>query len=131
MPIMKKFTIILFLYFSVVSVQAQTKAEVGMHRHIMNGPEKRVYTEARSNKNEVQMLFSGLFLAYKTFISSQDMASCTFTPSCSEFGIQAVKKYGPIKGIIATFDRLSRCNGLSPNKYEVDINTGLFIDAVE
>jgi hypothetical protein len=87
---------------------------------IADGQKKRVYKEAQDNKTEIQMAFSGLFLIYKTFFSSQDMASCTFTPSCSEFGIISVKKYGPIKGGIMTMDRLSRCNGLSPHKYELD-----------
>ena len=83
---------------------------------------------AKDNTNEVQMLFSGLFLLYKFCFSSQDGASCGFTPSCSEYGILAVKKQGLILGVTSTFDRLSRCNGLSPEKYGFYPNTHLLHD---
>lgn len=35
---------------------------------------------------------------------------CRFTPTCSEYAIQAINKYGPIKGLIKTIWRLLRCN---------------------
>ncbi len=91
-------------------------------------PAKRIYKEAKNNQNEVQYLFSGLFLFYKTFFSSQDLTVCTFTPSCSEFGILAVKKSGIVMGGIRTMDRLTRCNGLSPEKYKIDTKAQLLID---
>lgn len=92
------------------------------------GKTDRVYWEASDNKNEVQAVFSGLFLFYKSFISSQDLTVCTFTPSCSEYGILAVKEHGVLKGGFLTVDRLTRCNGLSPEKYEVDKGQMLLID---
>jgi putative membrane protein insertion efficiency factor len=95
---------------------------------MINQPAKRVYKEAKDNKNEVQYLFSGLFLFYKTFFSSQDLNVCTFTPSCSEYGILAIKKNGIIMGGIKTMDRLTRCNGLSPEKYEIDEKAKLLKD---
>lgn len=95
---------------------------------IEDGQNKRVYTEAQNNKSEVEAAFSGLFLFYKTFVSSQDQAVCTFTPSCSEYGILSVKKHGVIKGGVMTMDRLTRCNGLSPTNYEYDVKTKLLKD---
>jgi uncharacterized protein len=35
---------------------------------------------------------------------------CRFTPTCSQYGIEAVKKYGAIKGGIKTAWRILRCN---------------------
>ncbi len=35
---------------------------------------------------------------------------CRFYPSCSSYAIKAFNKYGFIKGLIKTIDRLSRCN---------------------
>ena len=107
---------------------AQSKAEINLHRNVVQQPLKKVYKEAKGNKNEVQYLFSGLFLFYKTFFSSQDLTVCTFTPSCSEYGILAVKQYGVVMGGIRTMDRLTRCNGLSPKKYEIDLKAKLLID---
>ena len=35
---------------------------------------------------------------------------CKFYPSCSEYGYQAIKKYGVIKGGVKTLYRIVRCN---------------------
>ncbi|WP_081457036.1 membrane protein insertion efficiency factor YidD [Marivirga tractuosa] len=86
------------------------------------------YEHVHVNTNEIQFVFSGLFLFYKSFISSQDAQSCSFTPSCSVYALEAVKKQGVLKGMMNGFDRLSRCNSLSPEKYEVDPETKLLID---
>lgn len=90
--------------------------------------EKVKYSIAAKNTNEIQYLFSGLFLFYKFAISSQDNNRCTFHPSCSEYGILAVKKRGAFLGMLATLDRLQRCNGLSPENYEIDIENQVLID---
>ncbi len=91
-------------------------------------PEKAKYSIAGNNTNEIQYLFSGLFLFYKLAISSQDNNHCTFYPSCSEYGILVVKKKGAIFGMLATLDRLQRCNGLSPENYEINVEKKVLID---
>lgn len=109
--------------------EAQTTFDTKRHRNVISeGYKKKVFKEAQNNKNEVEYLFSGLFLLYKNFFSSQDQAVCTFTPSCSEFGIISVKHFGLVKGGIMTMDRLTRCNGLSPANYEIDKRTQLLKD---
>jgi len=35
---------------------------------------------------------------------------CRFNPTCSEYGLEAIKKYGIIKGGIKTIWRILRCN---------------------
>lgn len=35
---------------------------------------------------------------------------CRFTPTCSEYGYEAVKKYGILKGGVLTIWRVLRCN---------------------
>lgn len=129
------FTIILFqssIFLLTQSVYGQTSNEVNLMRKVINiDDHKAIYNYTKKNRNEVQQLFSGLFLFYKKFFSSQDGNSCTFTPSCSEYGIQAIKKQGLFIGIPNTIDRLTRCNGLAPEKYGRDPETGLFIDEVE
>jgi uncharacterized protein len=88
------------------------------------------YAESRQNPNELQAVLSGLFLLYKNYVSSQDQNQCAFAPSCSEYGLQAVKRYGVIRGGISTMDRLTRCNGLSARKYTVDPATRRLADPV-
>jgi putative membrane protein insertion efficiency factor len=95
--------------------------KTGLYQNILeDGNIKKEYWQAQNNENEIQKAFSGLFLFYKTFISSQDLTACTFTPSCSEYGILAIKGHGILKGGLMTIDRLTRCNGLSPLNYEFD-----------
>lgn len=120
-----KYTVTVFLWLSLFASKAQKLREF---QAILETPPKRVYTEAKNNTNEVQFAFSTLFLFYKTFVSSQDLSVCTFTPSCSEYGILAVKRFGPIQGGVMTMDRLTRCNGLSPTAYELDKKTQLLFD---
>ncbi|MCH1439519.1 MAG: membrane protein insertion efficiency factor YidD [Rubripirellula sp.] len=35
---------------------------------------------------------------------------CRFTPTCSQYGIEAIRKYGPIWGVLRTGWRILRCN---------------------
>lgn len=123
-----KYIVISFLLLSLSGVK-NSFAQTDIYRNVVpDGNIKLVHNEAKNNKNEIEGVFSGLFLFYKTFFSSQDLTVCTFTPSCSEFGILAVKKFGLIKGGVMTMDRLTRCNGLSPSNYEVDKKTMLLKD---
>lgn len=92
--------------------------------------EKWVFAK-KNNTNEIQFIASLLFLGYKELISSQDSHSCSFTPSCSEYAIKSIKKHGLLKGGVDAFDRLTRCNGLSPELYTVDLKTKLLYDPVD
>ncbi len=88
------------------------------------------YDSLRSYSSEYDLVFTNLFLFYKKFVSSQDASSCSFSPSCSEYAILAIKKQGFLIGFINFWDRFSRCNGMSPEDYEVDNDVGLLIDPV-
>lgn len=51
-----------------------------------------------------------LIIFYKREISPLLPGSCRYVPTCSEYAIQAYKKYGAVKGTLLTAWRLSRCN---------------------
>lgn len=124
-----KYIVIKFLLLSLLLSKNEAHAQVSLYRNVLpDGNIKKEYVEVKNNTSEVQVVFSGLFLFYKTFFSSQDLTVCTFTPSCSEYGILAVKKFGMVKGGMMTMDRLTRCNGLSPQNYEFDKTTLLLKD---
>jgi putative membrane protein insertion efficiency factor len=55
---------------------------------------------------------------YQRFISPSLPPSCRFTPSCSQYGYEAISKYGFFKGGWLTFKRLLRCNPLFPGGYD-------------
>ena len=47
---------------------------------------------------------------YQLIISPWLGPQCRFTPTCSQYGIEALKKYGPVKGLWLTIKRIARCN---------------------
>ena len=47
---------------------------------------------------------------YQTCITPFTPPSCRFTPTCSEYAKQALKKHGPIKGLYLAIWRILRCN---------------------
>lgn len=82
--------------------------------------------------NEFQIVISSAFLFYKSFVSSQDKPSCIFSPSCSEYAVEAFQKKGIFPGWLNTFDRLSRCNTFANHThYHYDTKKKLFYDPVQ
>ncbi|MBO8138522.1 MAG: membrane protein insertion efficiency factor YidD [Desulfotomaculum sp.] len=57
-------------------------------------------------------------IIYQKVISPLKPRSCRFYPTCSEYSIQAVKKYGVIKGLWLTIKRLSKCHPFHPGGYD-------------
>jgi len=42
------------------------------------------------------------------------LGDCRFSPTCSEYMIQSIEKYGIAKGIVTGSRRISRCHPFSP-----------------
>ena len=55
---------------------------------------------------------------YKYLISPLFPASCRFVPTCSEYAVEALKKHGPIKGLVLTVKRIARCNPWGGSGYD-------------
>ena len=55
---------------------------------------------------------------YRTCISPLKPPSCRYTPTCSQYAIEAIKKYGPIKGGWLAFKRILRCNPFGGSGYD-------------
>ena len=51
-----------------------------------------------------------LFRFYQTSISPLFPPRCRFVPTCSEYAVQAVEKYGAVKGGWLALKRFSRCH---------------------
>lgn len=61
----------------------------------------------------------GLVNVYRRFISpNKRTPSCKYIPTCSEYAIEALKKYGPFKGSYLTVKRIIRCNPFSKGGYD-------------
>jgi putative membrane protein insertion efficiency factor len=63
-------------------------------------------------------LFLLLIKLYQWFISPILGGSCRFNPTCSQYGIEAIKKYGPFKGGWLTLKRIGRCHPWGKHGYD-------------
>ncbi len=61
-------------------------------------------------KGVVGFVFIVLIIIYEYFISPITGASCRYTATCSQYGVEAIKKYGAFKGGWLTIKRIASCN---------------------
>jgi uncharacterized protein len=59
-----------------------------------------------------------LIRAYRRFISPMLPSSCRYTPSCSLYTLQAIEKYGLLKGCFMGGRRLLRCHPFAEGGYD-------------
>ncbi len=64
------------------------------------------------------MPFIFLIRVYQYTISPFFPNSCRFTPTCSQYGIEAFRKYGVFKGFWLTLKRISRCHPWGGSGYD-------------
>ncbi|HHO47184.1 MAG TPA: membrane protein insertion efficiency factor YidD [Desulfobacteraceae bacterium] len=55
---------------------------------------------------------------YKHYISPFLPPSCRFTPTCSQYAIDAVKKHGVLRGLLLALWRLLRCHPFARGGYD-------------
>jgi len=55
---------------------------------------------------------------YRHFISPYKPPTCRFTPTCSQYALEAFKKHGPIKGFYLAIRRLLRCHPWGGSGYD-------------
>ena len=60
-------------------------------------------------KKIVGVLFIAVIKLYQAALSPYLTPSCRYTPTCSNYGIEAISKYGPIKGGYLTIKRILSC----------------------
>ncbi|MDY0351049.1 MAG: membrane protein insertion efficiency factor YidD [Desulfobulbaceae bacterium] len=55
---------------------------------------------------------------YKQYISPFLPPSCRFTPTCSQYAIDAVQKHGVMRGLLLAVWRLLRCHPFARGGYD-------------
>ena len=58
----------------------------------------------------MRKLFIGLIQIYRRFISPMLPPTCRYEPSCSLYTVQAIEKYGVLKGLFMGTLRVLRCH---------------------
>jgi hypothetical protein len=69
-------------------------------------------------------LVVGLITAYQKMVSPSLGANCRYRPTCSGYAIQAVERFGVVRGGWLALRRLSRCHPLRPGGYDPVPNGG-------
>ncbi len=59
-----------------------------------------------------------LIKIYQLTFSRIMPSSCRFYPSCSQYGVEALRKHGVFKGTWLTVKRISRCHPFNPGGYD-------------
>ena len=58
----------------------------------------------------LQFIFLMLIRGYQLLLSPLLGASCRYSPTCSQYAIEAIRKYGPFKGGWLALKRIARCH---------------------
>jgi uncharacterized protein len=66
----------------------------------------------------VTAIFIFFINLYKGVVSPFFLPVCRYTPSCSSYGIEAIKKHGPLKGSFYTLKRILSCNPWGGHGYD-------------
>jgi len=66
----------------------------------------------------LQWLAILLIRGYQLLLSPLIGPRCRFTPTCSEYGIEAIRRHGFLKGCWLTSKRLLKCHPLHPGGYD-------------
>ena len=66
----------------------------------------------------VAALFMGLIYVYRYTLSYFLGRSCRFAPTCSEYGLEAIRRHGALRGGWLTLRRISRCHPWGGSGYD-------------
>jgi len=72
------------------------------------GPARSPIGDRELETSSVRLVFLGAIELFQKRISPIEGPRCGFSPSCSAFGHQSVREYGPVRGVMMTADRLMR-----------------------
>ena len=66
----------------------------------------------------IRKFFIGIVRIYQKYISPLKKPCCRFTPTCSEYALEAFKVHGALKGLYLSIKRILRCNPFSEGGYD-------------
>jgi len=66
----------------------------------------------------IKSIIMGIIIFYRRFISPLKAKSCRFYPTCSEYALEAIEKYGVLKGTMMSVRRILRCHPFHPGGYD-------------
>ncbi|WP_266364546.1 membrane protein insertion efficiency factor YidD [Tellurirhabdus rosea] len=121
---MKTVGLLFFLLLSAFAVQAQS-SDWQLVAGQPSGPPPTAYYDRPGNDadvlqshrrswiaqyNPVSLALKGAMLGYQRLVSQQLARSCPYDITCSNFSKQAIERFGVVKGVFLSADRIMRCN---------------------
>jgi uncharacterized protein len=74
----------------------------------------------------LRAVFTAPIRLYQRAISPVLPARCKYHPSCSEYAVEAVRRFGILRGVVLAAWRLLRCNPLSDGGVDLVEDQKLF-----
>ncbi len=71
-----------------------------------------------AHKNIISEILIKSIRFYQRYISPLHRPSCRFYPTCSNYSIEAIKKFGPLQGGIMSIYRILRCGPWTAGGYD-------------
>ncbi|OKH33327.1 membrane protein insertion efficiency factor YidD [[Phormidium ambiguum] IAM M-71] len=68
--------------------------------------------------NLIKILLIWLIRGYRMFISPLSPPSCRYQPTCSQYAMQAIERFGPWRGSSMAIRRILRCHPFHPGGYD-------------
>jgi putative membrane protein insertion efficiency factor len=66
----------------------------------------------------ITFVFKLPVIIYRRFISPLLPPACRFYPTCSAYALEALDRYGPLKGMFLSIKRILKCNPYHPGGYD-------------
>ena len=66
----------------------------------------------------ITLAFKLPVMFYRRFFSPLFPPTCPFEPTCSAYALQALDRYGPLKGLFLTMKRIFKCNPFHPGGFD-------------
>ncbi len=63
-------------------------------------------------------IFILLIRFYQRFISPLNPPTCRFYPTCSHYGLEAIRRFGALKGGYLTIKRILKCHPFHPGGFD-------------
>ncbi|HZK19287.1 MAG TPA: membrane protein insertion efficiency factor YidD [Treponemataceae bacterium] len=78
---------------------------------------QKIRSVSKKHKKK-SLLLCKMIRLYQISISPLFLPSCRFYPTCSNYALEAIKKYGSLKGTWLTVKRILRCNPFCNGGYD-------------
>ncbi|GAA5415212.1 putative membrane protein insertion efficiency factor [Paraliobacillus ryukyuensis] len=66
----------------------------------------------------MKYLLIGIIRFYQKFISPMTSPSCRFQPTCSQYSLESVRRFGAMKGTYLSVRRIVKCHPFHPGGFD-------------